>query len=285
MRSRILRLPAAGTLLVCGDLHGNRKDYERIKGIFQDEHEKTEATFILYLGDLIHGPSLEKENWPEHLGDYYIDESDEIIRDFMNLSDCFPGHIHMILGNHEHSHIGGPITSKFHPDERLHLECLLGKKDTYRMKRFLKALPLIAMTFSGLVFSHGAPSNDFSDLDDIETLSYSGFEDLSIHDMSNQGFLGKILWQRSASPLVVRDFLRKVSLPELPSSNRIAVYSHDIVWEGYERLGDEQFVFSSSFGLLDVNKTYLKLDLGVSYPSSHAFREGIEIQWLYPDVR
>ena len=41
----------------------------------------------------------------------------------------------------------------------------------------------------------------------------------------------------------------------------ISIYGHDVIPEGYETVGDEQIVVSTSFGLFDQNKVYLCLDL------------------------
>ncbi len=62
---------------------------------------------------------------------------------------------------------------------------------------------------------------------------------------------------------------------------RIAIFGHDVVREGYERVGDEQLCVSTSFALLDQDKTYVELDLATVYPNVHALREGIELKKLY----
>jgi hypothetical protein len=63
----------------------------------------------------------------------------------------------------------------------------------------------------------------------------------------------------------------------------ISIYGHDVIPEGFEIIGDEQMVVSTSFGLFDSNKTYVSLDLGAKYRVVHDLRIGHEILPLYPD--
>ena len=63
----------------------------------------------------------------------------------------------------------------------------------------------------------------------------------------------------------------------------MAIYGHDVIPEGYEKVGDEQIIVSTSFGLFDQNKVYLSLDLSHRYRNVHDLRVGHEILPLYPD--
>jgi hypothetical protein len=63
----------------------------------------------------------------------------------------------------------------------------------------------------------------------------------------------------------------------------IAIYGHDVIPEGFERIGAEQMVVSTSFGVFDHNKVYLDLDLSRRYTSVQELREGSEILPLYPE--
>jgi hypothetical protein len=63
----------------------------------------------------------------------------------------------------------------------------------------------------------------------------------------------------------------------------ISIYGHDVIPEGFETIGDEQMVVSTSFGVFDANKVYLSLDLAAKYPTVHHLRIGQEVLPLYPD--
>ena len=64
----------------------------------------------------------------------------------------------------------------------------------------------------------------------------------------------------------------------------ISIYGHDVIPEGFEKIGDEQIVVSTSFGVFDANKVYLSLDLAAKLPRrSTTSAIGREILPLYPD--
>src|SRR5260221_432114 len=125
--ARVIRLPDKGRLLVCTDLQGCMRDYHRMVEIFEqaliDYHGDV---CLIFTGDLIHGPHIEPEDWPDFLGEYYRDASGEVMIAYAGLAAQYPGRVHALLGNHEHGHIGGPHTAKFPPDEVALLEHILG---------------------------------------------------------------------------------------------------------------------------------------------------------------
>ena len=95
-------------------------------------------------------------------------------------------------------------------------------------------------------------------------------------DVLDTPIVGKVLWARSATELEARRFVRAMG-------GTCSVYGHDVIPEGYEKVGDEQIIVSTSFGLFDQNKVYLSLDLSHRYRNVHDLRVGHEILPLYPD--
>ena len=71
--------------------------------------------------------------------------------------------------------------------------------------------------------------------------------------------VGKMLWARSATEAEARRFLRAMG-------GTISIYGHDVIPEGFEKVGDEQIVVSTSFGVFDTNKVYVSLDLAGEVP-------------------
>ena len=111
--ARVLRLPDHGRLLVCTDLQGCLRDFQRVVQLFQQallDHQGD--AHVLFTGDLIHGPHIDPEDWPDFLGEYYRDASGEVMMAYARLAAQYPGRVHALLGNHEHGHIGGPHTAK-----------------------------------------------------------------------------------------------------------------------------------------------------------------------------
>jgi hypothetical protein len=279
---KVARLPNRGVLIAATDLQGNLKDYRALKVLYEEEEEKGNEPFLLLCGDLVHGPGpdlADPRSWPEHLGTHYLDRSAQLLIDFEEWSQ--KNRATALLGNHEHSHIGGPRVSKFHTDEAAVLDAALGQHRE-RMQNFIRTWPLIAVSHAGAVFTHGAPRMTESSLEEFDKLRFDGFDDIDIGDMYRSGTVGALLWARGASSENAQALLAATSLDDSPAA--FVGYGHDVVSEGYEKVGAEQICFSTSFGLFDTNKVYLRLDLTKRYQSVHDLKDGAEILPLYPNA-
>jgi hypothetical protein len=275
--ARVLRLPDHGRLLVCTDLQGCMRDYLRMVEVFEHALITNHGdAHLLITGDLIHGPHIEPEDWPDFLGEYYRDASGEVMLAFAGLAAQYPGRVHALLGNHEHGHIGGPHTAKFAADEVALLEHILGSAATARMRGIIHTFSLAAVTKCGATFSHGAPAAQIDSVADLEAADLSGSKYASPLEVLDTPVVGKILWARSATEEEARRFLRA-------TNGTMSIYGHDVIPEGFEKIGDEQIIISTSFGLYDSNKVYASLDLAGKYRNVHDLRVGHELLPLYPD--
>lgn len=276
---KVARLPERGTLIVSTDLQGNYGDYLALKRIYEREAEAGREPVLLLCGDLVHGPGPmfgDPSRWPDYLGTFYRDQSVELVLDYERWIE--EAQTVALLGNHEHAHIGGPVVSKFHADEAGVLDDALGEH-VPRVHALFRSFPLLAVAACGAVFTHGAPRATEPDLESFERLRYDGYEDMGVLDMYEQGTLGALLWARGAEPEHARALLR-VAHGGTPRG--FVAFGHDVVRDGYEKIGDEQICVSTSFGCDDRFKTYLRLDLSREYRSVHDLREGEEILKLYP---
>ena len=275
--ARVIRLPDKGRLLVCTDLQGCMRDYKRMVEVFEQALIEYQGdAYLLITGDLIHGPHIEPEDWPDFLGEYYRDASGEVMIAYAGLAAQYPGRVHALLGNHEHGHIGGPHTAKFAADEVALLEHILGSAGTARMKQIINTFALAAVSKCGVVFTHGAPAAVIESVADLEAADLSGAQYDSPLDVLDTPIVGKVLWARSATEAEARRFLKA-------TGGSVSIYGHDVIPEGYETVGDEQMVVSTSFGVIDANKVYISIDLAAKYRSVHELRIGQEILPLYPD--
>lgn len=282
---RVLRLPRRGRLLVATDLHGNLGDFRRLRELFERAHEQAQGEAQLLLtGDLIHGPNYSSADWPDFMGSYYEDQSGALLDEFLVLQQRFPGQVHSLLGNHEHSHIGGPHTPKFWLDETQHFEDTVGPERAARYRAAFLQFPLVARADCGVAVAHAAPNVVIDGAAALDSLPYDGYEQMRLDQVEAMPPLGRLLWARRAPKAVARAFLRALSGEEGPPL-QLAVFGHEVVNEGYSRVGDEQLVLSSSFGLHDAHKHYLELDLAGSYRTTAALEVGRELLPLYGDTR
>ena len=274
--ARVIRLPDHGHLIVCTDLQGCLRDFRAIVSVFERAlHETDGDAHIIFTGDLVHGPHLTQEQWPDFLGEYYRDNSGEVVEGFVELADTYPGRVHALLGNHEHGHIGGPHTAKFALDEVALLERILGPERSHRLRQAIQGFALAAVAPCGAVFTHGAPAADIHSIDEIEAAALTGYDYDHIIDILEIPVVGPILWARSATDSAAQQFVHALG-------GTISIYGHDVIPEGFERIGDTQIVVSTSFGVFDSNKVYLDLDLAAGYQTVRDLRVGREIKPLYP---
>lgn len=270
---RVLQLPASGTLLVCTDLQGNLGDFEQMVRHFRAAGD--DAVLVL-TGDLVHGPDQATvDAWPEHLGTPYTDQSPALVEAFLAEQARAPGRVHCLLGNHDHAHVGGPVTRKFHPDERAALEARLDAAGVERLRALIRTFPLAAVAPCGVALLHAAPSAPIRCAADLETLALTGYEEMDFRDFLAQSeVLGPMLWSRMAKPDQARAFAQALGCS-------LSIFGHDVVREGYAADSKEQLCVSTSFGCLDSAKVYVRLDLAGRYRSVDDLREGVELRKLY----
>lgn len=280
----VLKLPPAGRLVVSTDLHGNLEDYHRVVAVFERELAVHGDAYLLFTGDLIHGPAYARAEWPEPLGDFYEDQSGRVVLELIALMAKHPKRVFSLIGNHEHSHVGGPPTRKFHrdPSETEFFETSVGPEKAEEYRAFFRSLPLAAVCGRGVVITHGPPRVLRATFAEIASASYGGHEKRTIKEMLTVPILGELFWSRASGRLVVRRFLKRMELGGQP--NWIVVFGHDPVRKGFAREGEEQLCFSTSFALKNEKKVFLGLDLSQEYRSVHDLRVGREILHLYPEV-
>jgi hypothetical protein len=281
---KVMRIPPGpGRAIVCTDLHGNLEDFHRVVAAWQRAVAREDA-YLIFTGDLVHGPCYDRAKWPEHLGDYYPDQSAELLQEFAELRSEHPERVVALIGNHEHSHIGGPHTRKFHkdPSETQFFEATLGPERTAEAHALFRSFPLCAVVGRGVVITHGAPRVLDATFAEVCAAEYGGHEAKTIPQMLEVPILGELFWTRIAGSIVVRRFLKRMEVDG--QKNRIVIYGHDPVRQGWAREGFEQLCFSTSFALKNARKVYVELDLDREYRSVEDLKLGRDIRWLYPEL-
>lgn len=274
----MLTLPSEGRLIMATDLQGNVRDFEALEKVFEDALQKPGGAILVVTGDLVHGPELTASDWPEHLGSFYHGDSPGLIASARALADRHPGRVHFLLGNHEHAHVGGPVVSKFFPDEAERLESLLGAEGTRELRAWIETWPFVAIAPSaGIAMMHAAPHAPIASVRDLERLSLTG-ESEDPNDLDGRSTMIALLWARTTSSDRARSFLR--ALDERLS---VAVYGHDVAHRGYAIDREPLLCVSTSFGCHDGDKLYLSWDLSVRAESARHVAE-VGLRPLYPDA-
>lgn len=272
-RHRIL--PDRGVLLVNTDVHGNAEDFARLEAIFREERAREPETHWVILGDVVHGPDDEARTSEPDLYDY-ADGSMEIVDRIHALREEAPEHVHFVLGNHDHGHVGGHHTKKFHEDEVEALEEKLSDAQRERLRGLFGDALLAVAAPCGVLLTHGSPDDALSDLRVLDDVP------LEVREM------------KYAQRIVIRALLGAYGQPDEVSKKMLAQVSAThglslgIVIHGHDR--DEKGVFVEGhhqvcpviFGAPRANKRYVRLDLAARYATADDLRDGHEIRRLYP---
>ena len=272
-------LPDRGKLILATDLQGHVNDFDRVATVFEEAARGPDGAVLVITGDLVHGPELNEEDWPEYLGSFYLGDSVTVLERARDLQRRYPGRVHYLLGNHEHAHIGGPIVAKFFPDEAMRLEDLLGEERTFAMQEWFKTWPFVAVApKAGLVMLHAAPHARIASIDELDQLVFDNSNGLTLEEMAARGTLGALLWARTTSSERAWNFLKAID----PNAS-VAVYGHDVARWGYAIDREPLLCVSTSFGCFDGDKLYLEWDLSERAKSAtDAARRGLRP--LYPEA-
>jgi len=254
---RIVTLPDRGRLLVATDLQGNVADFDRVEQLYEQACLEDPDTILIITGDLVHGPEIAESDWPEYLGSFYRGDSTTLLERAEALQRRHPGRVHYLLGNHEHAHVGGPIVSKFFPDEAAHLEQIMGPTRAHEVRAWIRTWPFVAVApHSGLLMLHAAPHALIRSADDLERLPLDGLSSVPLDEMALHSILGALLWARTTSTQRARSFLNAVH-----EDAQVAVFGHDVARDGYAIDREPLLCISTSFGCYEGDKLYLDWDL------------------------
>jgi hypothetical protein len=268
-----------GPVLISADLHGNLADFERLRELFLASDARGEQPVWISVGDWVHGPpdAASRDDVLDRFGKplyAYRDETPAILEGLFALMDRFGDRVLSICGNHEHAHIGGRRTSKFHRDEAAHLEARLTPDAVAELRRRFASWPLvIRVAACGVAITHGAPIP--ASVEDFERARYAGTassNDVLHAAMTRYGF------RRDEDV----ELLDRLSAPDCELD--VLVHGHDRDEEGFSANGTAALLLCTSFGARHARKSYLWLDRAQRYPSLAALRDGREVRRLWPEA-
>ena len=154
-RGNVVALGGEGTLVAAGDIHGHRRNLERILS-FADLAGNPDRHLILQ--EIIHGG-------PRDAAGNCI--SYQLLFDVIRCKIDFPDRLHLIMGNHDTAFISDrPVMKDGQEMNRLFRQAIerhfggenAGVIDA--MRRFLLSQPLAVRTANRIWFSHSLPSDN-----------------------------------------------------------------------------------------------------------------------------
>lgn len=254
---KLLRITGKGKLLIITDLHGNLEDTNRYKKIWEEFIGRGDEVVIT--GDVIH-PVPGRE-------DHSIDVL-EIVKSF---DETYPN-FHLLLGNHEFSHLSEVMVYKGGVDQTREFESKVqerfesendywGRKKLREYEEYFRKLPIAVKTDNKVFISHAGPSISIERMEDIKTITQYGY--FYIQQLS--GMLFNRPGNYNCTDLDI--FLEIVGC-------NVHVVGHTPVL-GCELFCQRQMIISSSDTLH--RKAYLELDLETYISDARDLKDMVKI--------
>ncbi len=229
-RGNLIRLPAGGDLIVTGDLHGHRRNFERIVA-FADLADNPDRHIVLQ--EVIHGG-------PEDLEGGCL--SYRLLFDVVRYKVSFPDRVHVIMGNHDTAFINNSEVMKEGREMNRAMRAAL--KREFRqiagevelaLKQFLFSQPLAVRCDNRIWMSHSLPSDYFSAQFDAGILD----RQLKINDVVRPGSVYLLTWGRKHSQALLDKMAERLD-------SDIFVLGHQPQEQGWSRAGRNLIILASN---------------------------------------
>jgi hypothetical protein len=239
-RGNLLHLPADGSLIITGDIHGHRRNFEKIVA-FADLDNNPDRHIILQ--EIIHGG-------PEDLQGGCL--SYKLLFDVARYKCSFPEQVHIIMGNHATVFINdGEVLKDGKEMNRLMRSAIERefKNDCGEiisaMKQFLFSMPLAAKSNTKIWISHSLPNDHFVDKFDRKIMD----KELQPEDIIKPGSAYLLTWGRNHSQSTLDKMAEVLDVD-------IFVLGHQAQPQGWSRAGKNLIILASDHNhgcLLPIN--------------------------------
>jgi len=244
-RGNVIHLPAEGSLIITGDIHGHRRNFERIVA-FADLPNNPERHIILQ--EIIHGG-------PEDSQGGCL--SYKLLFDAIRYKLTFPDQVHIIMGNHDTAFINNSEVMKDGKEmnramrQALEREFKQASDDIgLAIRQYLFSQPLAIRCDNRIWISHSLP-NDRS-INKFEPIILE--RQLKINDVVRPGSAYLLTWGRKHSQAVLD------KLAGLLDAD-IFILGPQPQEQGWNQAGDNLIIIASNHN----HGCLLSIDLAKSY--------------------
>jgi predicted phosphodiesterase len=244
-RGNLIHLPAEGSLIITGDIHGHRRNFERIVA-FADLANNSDRHIVLQ--EIIHGG-------PEDSRGGCL--SYKLLFDVVRYKLTFPDRVHIIMGNHDTAFINNSEVMKdgkeMNRAMRLALEQEFqqaGANVELAIRQYLFSQPLALRCDNRIWVSHSLPGDRFVDKFDPKILD----RQLKINDVVRPGSAYLLTWGRKHSQNLLDKMARLFDVD-------IFILGHQPQEQGWSRAGENLIIIASNHN----HGCLLSTDLAKSY--------------------
>ena len=249
-RGNIVTLPENGTVVVAGDLHGHRRNFERIQKLAD---LKNNPQNHVILQEIIHGG-------PED--DYGGCLSWRLLFDAILYKIKFPEQVHILLGNHDTAAIcnssvlkaGKEMNRAMQSSMRRHFE--EHYETVYAaMVEYMLTQPLAIRCHNRIWLSHSLPADPY-----VETFDLSIFNrPYTLDDIERPNPVYLLTWGRRQSPEALKRMADMLDVDTF-------ILGHQPQDRGWTLIGENTIIIASehNFGCalqFDLDKPYSATDL------------------------
>ncbi|MGB7582155.1 MAG: metallophosphoesterase [Sedimentisphaerales bacterium] len=189
-QGNLVRLPSHGSVIITGDLHGHRRNFERIVALANLGQNKN--THVI-LQEIIHGGPEDEEGGCL---------SYKLLFDAVTYKVNFPDRVHIIMGNHDTAFISNTDVMKNGKEMNVAMRSALDREFRHAservklaIKQFLFSQPLAVKCNNGILVCHSLPGDHYADKFDKRIFE----RQLRINDIIRPGSAYLLTWGRSHS--------------------------------------------------------------------------------------
>lgn len=228
-RGNTIHLPSAGTLIATGDIHGHRRNFERIKSFARlDENPDTHVL----LQEIIHGGPTDEQGGCL---------SYELLFDVVRYKVQYPNRVHIIMGNHDTAFINKSKVMKDGKEMNRSLTQALQRKYPAKwedielaIRQFLFSQPLAVRTANRIWLSHSLPAERYLEKFEPEILE----KKLKINDVVRPGSAYLLTWGRNLSQLLLDKMAKTLDVD-------LFILGHQPQTQGFSKAGENLVILAS----------------------------------------
>ncbi len=244
-RGNLIRLPADGHLIITGDLHGHRRNFERTV-TFADLANNPDRHIILQ--EIIHGGPEDAEGGCL---------SYKLLFEIVRYKLSFPEQVHIIMGNHDTAFINNSEVMK-DGKEMNRAMCSALKREFKKsgadiilaIQQYLFSQPLAVRCENRIWISHSLPADRLANKFDPKIMD----RQLKVNDVAKPGSVYLLTWGRKMS----QSLLDKMA--ELFDVD-IFILGHQPQEQGWCKAGKNLIIIASNHN----HGCLLPIDLAKSY--------------------
>jgi len=244
-RGNLIHLPADGSLILTGDIHGHRRNFEKIVA-FADLANNPDRHIVLQ--EIIHGG-------PEDSQGGCL--SYRLLFDAVRYKLTFPDRIHIIMGNHDTAFINSSEVMKDGKEMNRAMRLALdrefqkaGADIELAIRQFLFSQPLAIRCENRIWVSHSLPGDRFINKFDPKILD----RPLKVNDVVRPGSAYLLTWGRKHSQALLDKMAKLFDVD-------IFILGHQPQEQGWSRAGDNLIIIASNHN----HGCLLSIDLAKSY--------------------